>query len=101
MGQGVGAFSLFSSGSPGSLPCRAVLGAPWGTWAPRCPVPGPTFSPLIKRCFSLRFTWSMDRPCSALDSKTTDPSGLDTTRPFLPVIWLRREKGDPHQLSVW
>lgn len=45
-----------------------------------------TFSPLMKRCFSLRFTWSMDRPCSALDSNTTVPSGLETTRPFLPVI---------------
>lgn len=47
----------------------------------------PTFSPLMKRSFSLRFTWSMERPCSARDSKATVPSGLDTTRPFLPVIW--------------
>lgn len=73
-----------------------------GGSAPKAPTPGtgtqdtgeasparsptPTFSPLMNRCFSLRFTWSMDRPCSARDSKVTVPSGLDTTRPFLPVI---------------
>lgn len=29
----------------------------------------------------------MERPCSARDSNATVPSGLDTTRPFLPVIY--------------
>lgn len=66
--------------------------------SPGAPGPCPhahTFSPLMKRSFSLRFTWSMERPCSARDSKATVPSGLDTTRPFLPVIWVGegREEG--------
>ena len=61
-------------------PRAAAQGCPPGT------APHPTFSPLMKRSFSLRFTWSMERPCSARDSKATVPSDLDTTRPFLPVI---------------
>lgn len=66
-----------------------TLGPLCASWVPRA-APSAlrphTFSPLMNRCFSLRFTWSMDRPCSARDSKATVPSGLDTTRPFLPVI---------------
>lgn len=46
-----------------------------------------TFSPSIKRSFSLMFTWSMVNPCSARDSYCTLPSGLRTTRPLRPVIY--------------
>lgn len=62
-----------------------------------CPA-APTFSPLMKRSFSLRFTCSMERPCSPRDSKATVPSGLDTTRPFLPVI-CGRAKGEGQLVS--
>lgn len=46
-----------------------------------------TFSPFIKRSFSLMFTWSMVNPCSARDSYCTLPSSLRTTRPLRPVIY--------------
>lgn len=51
-----------------------------------------TFSPFIKRSFSFRLTWSIERPCSARDSNMTEPSGLQTTRPFRPVICTHRQE---------
>ena len=41
----------------------------------------------------------MERPCSARDSNATVPSGLDTTRPFLPVIYGRG--GERGQVVSW
>lgn len=41
----------------------------------------------------------MERPCSARDSNATVPSGLDTTRPFLPVIYGRG--GGRGQVVSW
>lgn len=83
-------FSPYTMPAPWPPPPQAPLPAPHFLPMPHptstCPHPHPTFSPLMKRSFSLRFTWSMERPCSARDSKATVPSGLDTTRPFLPVI---------------
>ncbi len=46
-----------------------------------------TFSPVMKRSFSLTLTWSMVRPCSALVSYRMLPSGHRTTRPLRPVIY--------------